>query len=125
MVDSQDREQQNQDHRASSGSQPSGQESDNDEFDPGYCEWRSKQMQKLDNEYRTWRLGGSKVFSDEFRTWRDERRKSDKQVERTAEHDPLEHDETERAPDDQGNAITSQEQNEDVAQRTLDQQKQK
>ncbi len=107
--------------RHGGGDEPRGQSSGDEEFDPDYYQWRSGQMRALDDDYRTWRREDhSKKFSVEFETWRDARQKSGSQNARRGSES-----EGERAPNDQGNAITSQEQNENVAERALEEERDK
>jgi hypothetical protein len=113
-------EQQDQGQRQVGGTEPRDRSSNGDEFDAGYHQWRSEQMRAVDDDYRTWRQDGHQSFSQEFETWRNERRHSGTQNAPGGQHD-----EGERAPEDQGNAITSQEQNQNVAERTEEEERDK
>lgn len=111
-------EQQTQDRRVPFGAdEQQHPSSGSDEFDPDYYQWRSEQMRALDDDYRAWRQERNGSFSDEFTAWRDERVR---QHARSGEDD-----ESERAPHDQGNSIVSQEQNENVAERAREEERDK
>lgn len=50
-----------------------GYESERDQFDPYYSQWRREQVRALDDDYQQWRQDRFKKFSDEFTTWRSSR----------------------------------------------------
>ncbi len=51
-------------------------DSQEQQFDPDYSQWRREQMRALDDDYNQWRQDRFKKFSDEFSTWRSSRQQT-------------------------------------------------